>query len=270
MLTVFKKNIGNSPLSTLDLPRIKVAPGKLLLWELTGDETEREIEGIILAWRQGRLYWKQAPDEPGAKKKPPDCTSQDGFTGIGDPGGECMKCPYAKFGTAQKGRGQACKQIRQLLIIRPGLALPYLLAIPPTSIRPAMQYFMLLYSRLIPYWGVVTKIKLEKAENEAGIAYGKMVFSLDRVLTPQEQDVLLPYQEKMEQLLAPLAIVSADYDTAEEPAGPQGLRSYPRLDRQPGARRRRRARARAGTGTRGRTIQDPLLGGRRLCAPHRR
>jgi hypothetical protein len=76
---------------------------------------------------------------------------------------------------------------------------------------------------------VVTKIKLEKAENEAGIAYGKMLFSLDRVLTPKEQDVLQPYQEKMEQMLAPLAIVSADYDTAEEvPAGPQGLRSYPR------------------------------------------
>jgi hypothetical protein len=32
----------------------------------------------------------------------------------------------------------------------------------------------------------------------------------------------------MEQMLQPLAIVSTDYEAADEPAGPQGLKSYPR------------------------------------------
>jgi hypothetical protein len=34
---------------------------------------------------------------------PPDCGSFDGETGIGDPGGECKRCPLNQFGSDENG-----------------------------------------------------------------------------------------------------------------------------------------------------------------------
>jgi hypothetical protein len=228
MVKVLRQNVGRSGASTLDLPRIKVTAGDTLLFKLTspdGDETAKELEGIIVAWRLRRLYWKQA--QASGQKKPPDCVSQDSLTGVGDPGGECNRCPYAEFGSAAVGRGQACKQIRQLLLMCPGNNPPYLVTVPPTSLKSCNGYFMKLGWRRLMHWGVVTQIKLEKAENEAGIAYGRMLFSLKHQLTPAQQQAFYPCQQEMEKLLDPIAVTSADYETAA-PAGPQGLKSYPR------------------------------------------
>jgi len=224
MLTVFQENLGTAGAASLDLPRIKAPSGGSLLWSiqtLDGEETAKQIEGIVLAWRPGRLYWAKARNEGGGKK-PPDCISRDGFTGVGNPGGECNLCPFAKFGSSPKGgRGQACKQVRQLLLVRPGEVLPSLIAVPPTSLRAASQYFLMLASRQLSFWTVSTKISLEKASNEDGIEYARMTFRLGRLLSADEQRLLRPYQERMRSILNPLALDAADYEdgAAEEESG---------------------------------------------------
>jgi len=219
LLDIFRDNLGAAGLDTLDLPRVKVPSGGALSWAigtLDGEESAKELEGIVLSWRPARLYWKKAIGEGGGRK-PPDCTSRDGFIGVGDPGGNCAQCPFAQFGSATKGTGQACKQVRQLLLVRPGEILPHLISIPPTSLKAASQYFLMLLGRQMPYWGVTTKLRLERATNEAGINYAKVQFFMGRVLSPQERQLLTPFHEQMQQLLTPLAVDARDY-TAEDPS----------------------------------------------------
>lgn len=222
LLEVFHDNLGDAGLSSLDLPRIKVPSGGALSWNVRsaeGEESVRELEGIVLAWRPGRLYWKKAIGEGGGRK-PPDCTSTNGFIGIGDPGGECSYCAYSKFGTSTKGHGQACKQIRQLLFVRPGEILPHLISVPPTSLKACSEYFLMLLGRQIPYWSVVTRLRLEKASNEDQIEYAKVQFALGQTLAREEREELRPFHDRMKQLLAPAPIDARDY-SVEGPVPPE-------------------------------------------------
>jgi hypothetical protein len=224
MLKVFEENVGPNGVSEMELPRIKCPTGGQTTWMIQtadGEEALREIEGIVLSWRLARVFWRKSLDEQGGRGvSPPDCVSRDGFYGVGDPGGKCSDCPYARFGSSSKGRGQACKQMRQILLVRPGESLPHLLNVPPTSLRNASQYFLMLAGRQVPYWGVATKIRLERATNENGVSYARLVFSAGRRLMPNELQVLHPYHEQMRQLLSPVTIESKDYTVIEEPPPP--------------------------------------------------
>jgi len=220
-LEIFKENVGPGGVSALDLPRIKCPTGGDITWKvptLEGDAHEKEIEGIVLAWKPGRLFWRKSISD-GGSGKPPDCTSRDGFIGHGDPGGECAECPYAQFGSSTKGRGQACKQVRQLLMVRPGEILPHLITVPPTSLRPASQYFLMLLGQRIPFWGVTTRIRLERAKNEAGIDYAKFVFTKGRRLTPEELQAIGPFHREMKSMLDPVILDARDYTVIENDAG---------------------------------------------------
>jgi hypothetical protein len=218
LLDTLRDNVGAAGIQTLDLPRIRVTPGGSTHWviaTLEGEESAKNVEGVILGWRPYRIYWKRAMKEGGGKL-PPDCTSEDGVVGIGDPGGVCATCSFSKFGSSQKGKGQACKQIRQLLLVRPYEVLPCLLSVPPTSLKPCQQYFMTLFSRGIPYWGVVTRIGLEKATNEDGMPYSKMTFSGGRILTSAERTILAPFHNQMQDMLVPGVIDARDYTIEED------------------------------------------------------
>jgi len=218
MLTIFRENIGSAGISTFELPRIKCPTGGETIWIIQtpeGAETAREIEGIVTAWRTGRAYWKKSI-KAGGSNRPPDCSSTDGFFGKGNPGGKCEDCPLAQFGSAPEGgRGQACKQVRQMLFLRPGEILPYLISVPPTSLRHASQYFLGLVGRQIPYWAVTTKIRLESATSEGGNKYAKMVFTVGRRLEGQEISIVKPYHEEMTQMLSPITIDNNDYTTVD-------------------------------------------------------
>src|SRR5215471_15425885 len=201
LVELFQDNLGQAGLSTIDLPRVVVPAGGALSFMIQtpdGEEPAKEVEGIVLAWSPGRIYWKKALGEGGGRK-PPDCISTNGIVGVGDPGGKCADCPFAQFGSASKGKGQACKQIRRLLIVRPGEILPHLVSVPPTSLKAASQFFLMLLGRQIPYWAISTRIRLERASNEDGIAFARMQFFIGRRLTPEEMGVVRPYHKQMQQ-----------------------------------------------------------------------
>jgi len=174
-------NVGTGQLGPGDLDRIKVPAGGGTTWEvpsIDGDRSTRNLDGIIAAWREPRAYWEHSIDDTGGGE-PPDCSSQDGITGIGTPGGSCADCPYAKFGSAKdkKGNpadGQACKQMRMMAIILKDDLLPMLLVAPPTSLRNLRQYFLRLVSAAVPFYGVVTRFTLVKAKNKAGTEYSQI------------------------------------------------------------------------------------------------
>jgi hypothetical protein len=91
--------------------------------------------------------------------------------------------------------------VRQLLVLRPDNMLPHLLTVPPTSLKAAAQYFVNLSSRQLPHWGVVTKMKLERTQNEAGIAYARILFSPGRQFSTEQRDMLRPFQKQIKQIL---------------------------------------------------------------------
>jgi hypothetical protein len=216
---LFRDNLGQDTVNGLDLPRDKCGAGGAIEFRVEtadGEVSMRSITGIVADWRTARLFWREPADgKPSNRRRPPDCTSRDALRGEGDPGGLCSECPYAKFGTSAKGHGQACKQVRQLLIIHPGEIVPHLLTVPPTSLKSCSNYLLKLLSKRIPYWAVITRISLERAANQDGIEFAKLSFAVERRLTDGERQAFAPTQRQMKTLLDPLAV---DYQSEEETA----------------------------------------------------
>jgi hypothetical protein len=219
VLRLIDENLGPQKFSVLNLSRIKVPAGggaEFRVESASGAELMRQISAVIPAFRQVRLFY-QKPYGTGTGKKPPDCTSNDGFTGVGNPGGDCLRCPNAAFGTSinpdgSRGTGQACKEIRQLLVLLPGQLLPHILNVPPTSIRNFMQYSMNLISAGVMYWGVVTKLSLEPATSTSGIDFARISFSLERRLEKEQVAMLEPYHQRMRGFLQPMIVDATAYE----------------------------------------------------------
>ena len=76
----------------------------------------------------------------GDEDKNPICASVDGKLGIGDPGGACAACELNDFGTAEDGKGKACKNMRSLYLLQSGEIMPIMLNLPPTSLKPFNEF----------------------------------------------------------------------------------------------------------------------------------
>ncbi|HPU74362.1 MAG TPA: hypothetical protein PLA43_20605 [Bryobacteraceae bacterium] len=194
----FAVNIAGGSVSEFDLPRIKVNPGTAL-WlipTLEGEETAQRIEGVIVFARDTRAYY-QSKD---AGNVPPDCSSSDNVTGVGKPGGQCAQCPLARWDSAGDGSGaQACKQVKQLFMLRGEAMFPEVVSLPPTSVRNARQFFLKLTTQGIPYYQAFVAIELEKAQNGQGKTYGKAVLKFLRRLTPEETQRAVEFHQMCQQ-----------------------------------------------------------------------
>lgn len=210
IVEIVEENLGSEGVSAYDLDRVKIPAGGATAFEvptLEGEESIKEIEGIIIFWKTARAYW---PEKFNGENNPPQCSSVDGEVGQGTPGGYCSKCPLAQFGSADNGKGQACKQMRQLFIVRENDILPLVLTLPPTSIKPAKQYFMRLASKGIKYTHAVTRITLEKAKSGEGITYSKAAFALVKQLEPAVCTKIDAFTESIRPMLETVAIENGE------------------------------------------------------------
>jgi hypothetical protein len=207
-------NIAGGSVSQFDLPRIKVMSGAplWLIPALEGDQTAPRIEGVIVATRDARVYY-QSKDVSGNTR--PDCSSLDGITGVAKPGinagGKCAKCPLAEWDSAQDGTGaQACKQVKQLFMIRGASMFPEIVSLPPTSLKAARQFFLKLTTSGVPYYHALVAVELEKAENAQKKPYGKAAFKFLRRLTPEEAERALEYHNMCQQLAGQVPTTASD------------------------------------------------------------
>jgi len=210
IVEIVEENLGSEGVSAYDLDRVKIPAGGATAFEvptLEGEESVKEIEGIIIFWKTARAYW---PEKFNGENNPPQCSSVDGEVGQGTPGGYCSKCPLAQFGSADNGKGQACKQMRQLFIVRENDILPLVLTLPPTSIKPAKQYFMRLASKGIKYTHAVTRITLEKAKSGEGITYSKAVFALIKQIEPAVCTKIDAFTESIRPMLETVAVENGE------------------------------------------------------------
>jgi hypothetical protein len=185
-------NLRGAGLTPGDFERIKVPAGGATAWTvqgLNGEEIVKEISGIIIAWHDTRAFWSVPKGESEGRNMPPDCFSLDACTGTGTPGGDCRTCEKAKFGSAPKGDGQACKLVRQMFLLREEGLLPEIVNLPRTSVRAARRYFLRLASRVVPCNSLITNFGLEKAMNSQGTFSRAVLTAGDRLTREQLQRV---------------------------------------------------------------------------------
>lgn len=177
---------------------IKIPSGGGLAFEVPGDDQdnpdlEKELVGVIVDHHPVNCYWR---DSYSGENTAPDCASIDGHTGIVKETGEacdCKTCPYNQYGSDENGIGKACKNTHRIYLLRAGEMLPYIISLPPTSLKNFKQYL----SKSILLKGkrsqdVITKITLQKDKNAAGITYSKASFSRCGVLSAEEIAAVLP------------------------------------------------------------------------------
>ena len=143
----------------LTFPRAKIPGGGSTLFELPSEDASKpeyveSLQGVILFHHLVNGYWV---GEPSDEDKSPLCTSMDGKMGHGDPGGLCAKCQLNTFGSAEDGRGKACKNQRYLYLLRDGEFMPLELHLPPTSLQPFNRFMnaAFLYRNRASYGSVV-------------------------------------------------------------------------------------------------------------------
>jgi len=187
-------NLMGQGIEASDLERIKIPAGGSSSWEIPTFEegetdTVKHLEGVIVFQKAVRAYWMHGIEDGGTAA--PDCHSDDSITGIGSEGNEdlsglCAKCPNSKFGSAIKGKGQACKQMLLVFFIREEAgALPQIIVCPPTSIKPMRGLAVKLTAIGIPFNSVLVRLSLETVVNDAGIKYSKVSPKVIGYLKPE-------------------------------------------------------------------------------------
>lgn len=198
---------------TFDRIRIPVGGGTMFEVPGEGEEPEiaREIVGVIL--HQHPAYAMYRTKYAGGSN-PPDCGSFDGQTGIGDPGGACASCPCNQFGSGE-GSAKLCKNKRQLYILQENELFPRTLSLPTGSLKGFTRYLKNQLSKGRKLNQVVTRITLKKAASTAGVPYSQVLFSFDRVLTPEERAAVEPLAAQVKTYAGNLTVSSMRDD---EPA----------------------------------------------------
>ena len=153
---------------SMSFTRIKIPSGGGRFFEIPTDdpdnpESATTLEGVILYHHPHHAYWPESNDDEDNK---PLCSSFDGKVGIGCPGGACTACQMNTYGTAAKGAGKACKNMRVIYLLRSGEYLPIQINLPPTSIRPFQDFYGKAFAlrRRAPY-GSIVRIGLKPETN---------------------------------------------------------------------------------------------------------
>ena len=186
---------------TPSFERIKIPAGGGIAFEVPGDDPNnpdsvKSFKAVILHHQPINSYYKEKYD---GSNNPPDCASMDGKVGVDADGvvKTCAECPLSKFGSAEDGKGKACKQKRRIFLLREREVLPVILTLPTGSLAEYSKYIMRLLAKGKKSNSVVTAFSLKKAQNSGGITYSQAVFSVDRDLTVDEYAAVSKMSEQV-------------------------------------------------------------------------
>lgn len=215
---VIQANTGALGISQFDFDRAKVPSGGGLQFQLDDNKAVPEIDGVIIAFQDLRVYWMDEFSQSGGGT-PPDCISENCVQGIGDPGGNCTQCPFAQF--KSRGAGQACQQRRILFIARPDRILPLALSLPPTSLRNVRRYFRIqLVEEGLPFYGVITRLGLEEEKNATGISFAKVTFKNVGVLDAETRAKFKAIHKELQPQVSQVAVAAAVNNEPTEEEAP--------------------------------------------------
>jgi len=192
-----------SGVGAFDLTRLKVPSSGAVAFEidtLEGVVYEKEIECVIVLVRGGQRAWWRSVYGAGGGGTPPDCSSQGGGFGLGNPTVEadpeadpvttqCAGCHWNQWKTAtkadgSKGPGKSCKEWAMVFLYIEGGGIPMMLSVPPSSLKPMRKYSIKLLGAKKPIYSVLTKLTLTATKNGDGTDYSELTFNYGRDLDP--------------------------------------------------------------------------------------
>lgn len=146
----------------------------------------------------------------------------DGKTGIVAATGEirnCDTCPLNQYGTDVKGgKGKACKNMRRIYMMCDNDPTPYLLTVPPTSIKDVNKQLTRILAAGVPYTGMIMRFKLEKAKNSGGVTYSKVVAEKAAPLPAGAASTIMQLRREIKDQYSSMAITMDDYVTVSDTA----------------------------------------------------
>lgn len=219
LMTVIRENLGDLEISPFDFSTVKIPGGGGMSFQVfDGGNVEevKEVSGIIVHASPRRGYWRASIDDTGGGA-PPDCSSNDGVTGRGtrwdgDQDGThgCATCALAKFGSATKGGGQACKMNWAVFLLWEGEMLPRLLKIPPSSLKVFRALLISLTTKEIPKHSVLVKFGLERAKGNGTPDYARLKITGWERLAPETAARVAAYAEAIKPQLETIAVAPDD------------------------------------------------------------
>jgi len=213
---IIRENAGPAGLTPSLLDRIKVPGAGGTTWSvpsIDGEKEEKEVQGVIIAFSDKRKFWRTS-FEDSAGTEPPDCFSPDTLHGIGDPGGDCVKCEFAQWGSKGKGSAQACRKVRLLALLCTDSVIPRIVSVPPSSYKHSVKFHFDLSGAKYRYYDVVVGISLAKDKSGSGITYSRMVFRKVRELSPEEKVKVAAMRASLGDLLDQDRVVVQEPDEA--------------------------------------------------------
>lgn len=153
---------------TVYFTRAKIPGGGVTQFELPSDDDSTgtyvpKLVGVILHSHDQCTLWEEGETKEDSTIL---CSSVDGKTGIGTPGGTCATCAMNAYGSSTKGAGKACKNSRVLYLLRSGDYLPMQLNLPPTSIGAFKEFYRKAFAlRQRPAYASLVEISLKKESN---------------------------------------------------------------------------------------------------------
>lgn len=224
------ENLGPlDPFGTMD--RLKVPTGGGTTWQvptLRGEESAKDITGVILWIRPNRSFWRNSYDETGGGT-PPDCSSDDLIEGMGDPGGLCARCPFNQWGSLAQlnpkrddSQGKACRETRLLFLVQPTKRLPLVVIVPPSSLSgkfpgTVQKYLLGLASEGLPPWAVETTLSLH-TEKMGKFPVAIIKATLARELPPEDAARFKAVADVFKPVMQRVTVAREDVDgTGEAP-----------------------------------------------------
>ena len=127
-----------------------------------GEVPMQYLDVVILHAHATRQYYSAAYDTKNPQASPPDCVSYDGSHGVGNPGGDCARCPLGKF---QGG----CNPGYFVYLLFPDRTMPVKFNVPRTSIANFEKYRNTVGMSGQFLNQLMTRISLEKRKQGLGM-----------------------------------------------------------------------------------------------------
>lgn len=199
---ILRENLSGAVIKPFDLDMVHVPSGGGTTWEvptLDGTESTKELVGVIIGQKIVRGYWKTSYEA--APNTPPDCSSDDGEFGMGDPLGlgvvarhDCATCQMNAWESDPKGgRGKACAEKKLLFLMRQDDLIPLVVVAPPTSLKPLQNFMLRLGSRGVRYYHAMVGLSLQATQNGAGLKYSVIEPRLAVQVPDELKDVYAKY-----------------------------------------------------------------------------
>ena len=199
----------------MSFQRVKIPTGGALQFEIPSEDPDHPdyaptLVGVILFNHSANAYWPTGSEYEDDTN--PICSSVDGKMGYGDPGGFCADCALNEFGT--DGKGKACKNMRQLYLLRSGDFLPLQLTLSPTSIKPYKEFYNASFAvRRRGTCGSVVEIGLKRVDNKVNVysvATFKKLFDFEGEQLAQVKAIADSFKEQIKTMLQQRAVENAN------------------------------------------------------------